>query len=409
MSTKTFLFIAFTFTLFSFKSQILTKEDSLAAGLVRNNNSTVLSGYGQAKVEYDLRTGTAVADLTRNVLFIGHKFNNKISLFSEMEIESAKIVGGSPSGEISMEQVFIKFNGKRNSNYFVAGLIIPRIGIINENHLPTTFNANDRPTVERLVIPSTWRELGIGYYGEVRKMPGLNYSATLTNGLNAKGFTSGGVLREARFEGSNATASNMALSAALLYYFKRFRFQTSMYVGGSNGVSKREADSLGLDYGALGTPVILNEVNVQYNGKKGLQFKALGSYVSISNAQEINAAFAQNVPTSLYGYYVELGYNLLASRANLQEKSLVLFARFEGMNLNNTMSQNGVFDDAQKKQFLTAGLHFQPIKGVSVKLDYTFASTGKRNDLLYSVNPAQPGLPYYTTNQLINLGIAYSF
>jgi hypothetical protein len=409
MNSKIILLSAFSFVAFSVTSQILTREDSLSAGLVKNNNVTLISGYGQAKVEYDLRTGTAVADLTRNVLFIGHKFNNRISLFSEMEVESAKIVGGSPSGEISMEQVFIKFNGKNNGNYLVAGLIIPRIGIINENHLPTTFNSNDRPMVERLVIPATWRELGIGYYGMAKKIPGLNYSATLTNGLNAKGFTSGGVLREARFEGSNATASNMAISGALLYYYKRFRIQTSMYVGGSNGVSKREADSLGLDYGALGTPVILNEINLQYNGKKGLQFKALGSYVSIKNAQEINAAFAQNVPTSLYGYYAELGYNLFASKAKLASKSLVLFTRFEGLNLNNTMSANGIFDDAQKKQFIVVGLHFQPIKGVSVKFDYTYATTGARNELLYSANPAQPGLPYYTSNQLINLGIGYSF
>jgi hypothetical protein len=89
---------------------VLTHEDSLAAGLFRSNNITVISGYGQAKVEYDFRTKTAVANLTRNVLFLGHKFNDKIYFFSEMELENAKVTNGNPTGEISMEQLFLKFN-----------------------------------------------------------------------------------------------------------------------------------------------------------------------------------------------------------------------------------------------------------------------------------------------------------
>src|SRR3954463_6511128 len=89
---------------FSAFSQVLTREDSLTAGLIRNNNTTVLSGYGQMKVGYDARNKTATANLTRNVLFIGHRFSNTIYLFSELELEDAKVVGGKASGEISMEQ-----------------------------------------------------------------------------------------------------------------------------------------------------------------------------------------------------------------------------------------------------------------------------------------------------------------
>lgn len=37
----------------------------------------VVIGYGQAKVEYDFGTKTVNANLTRNVLFVGHKFGNK--------------------------------------------------------------------------------------------------------------------------------------------------------------------------------------------------------------------------------------------------------------------------------------------------------------------------------------------
>ena len=77
-------------------AQVLTKEDSLSAGLIRSNNTTVISGYGQLKVEHDFVTKTAIANLTRNVLFVGHRFNQRIYFFSEMELENAKVVGGKP-------------------------------------------------------------------------------------------------------------------------------------------------------------------------------------------------------------------------------------------------------------------------------------------------------------------------
>ena len=60
-----------------------------------------------------------------------------------------------------MEQAYLKFDVGR-THYLTAGLIIPRIGIINENHLPTTFNGVNRPFVETYVIPG---ERGSGVIG----------------------------------------------------------------------------------------------------------------------------------------------------------------------------------------------------------------------------------------------------
>ena len=102
------------FVFVNYSSQVITKEDSLNAGLTPKSAPTVLSGYGQAKVNYDLREKTGTANLTRNVIFIGHRFNNKVSFFSELEIENAKVEKDAPSGEIGMEQLFLKFNLNRN-------------------------------------------------------------------------------------------------------------------------------------------------------------------------------------------------------------------------------------------------------------------------------------------------------
>jgi hypothetical protein len=76
-------------------AQILTREDSLAAGLeVKGGKATVISGYGEAVYSQHFTAQTATASLRRAVLFVGHRFSSKISLFTEMELENALVAGG---------------------------------------------------------------------------------------------------------------------------------------------------------------------------------------------------------------------------------------------------------------------------------------------------------------------------
>lgn len=403
---KKLLLIIASISSFVVSAQIITKEDSLNAGLTPGTNPTVISGYGQAKVAYDLRFGTGEANITRNVIFFGHKFNDVFGFFSETELENAKVANGT-SGEISLEQFFLKANLNRNI-YLVTGLFIPRIGTINENHLPTTFNGNDRPFVEQLIIPSTWREIGIGLYGQTRSIPGLNYSLAVINGLNAQGFSFGSGIREGRFEGSQAKAGNIAVTGALLYYFHNFRFQVSGYYGGANGLSKRESDSLQLDHGAFGTPVSLVEGNVQYH-HKGVSVKALSTVVDIYDADKINRAYASNTPSQMVGSYVEAAYNLLYFFNPKTDKNLSVFSRYEYMNLNKKLPENGVKDNFQEKQFWVSGITYQPVRGIVFKADYIYSETGTYNSQLYVVNPYASQLPFYKSNHQLNVGFGYSF
>lgn len=384
------------------QSQVLTKEDSLAAGLIASNNSTVLSGYGSFNYENNITNETATINVDRLVLFVGHKFTKKISFFSELEIEDAKVVGGKASGEFSLEQAFLKFNINR-SNYLTAGLFIPRIGIINENHLPNTFNGNKRPMVETLLIPSTWRELGVGYYGTSNRIAGLNYSLAVLNGLSSANFVNGTGIKDGRFEGSNASASSIAVTGALLHYAGKFRTQLSAYYGGAAGITPREADSLQLNSGLFGTPVALGEFNVQYSGDR-LTFKALATYVAIPDAEKVNTAYANNTPEQMFGYYVEAGYNFFKKDSKLGR----VFARYEYLDMNKKLPTNGIYNGTLDQQYLVAGLCFLPINGVIIKLDYTYRMTGEINPALI-INPYPQGIPYNTNQHIVNLGIGYSF
>lgn len=215
---------------FTTKAQqlIATSEDSLHAGI--NSQKTVISGYGSAFYQRNFNEHQSTLTLERAVLFVGHQFSQKISFFSELEIENAKVEGGESNGaEIAMEQAFLKFN-LNPKQYLVAGLFTPRIGILNENHLPVNFNGVERPLVEQLIIPATWRELGIGFYGSLDRLP-LNYSIAILNGLNAEHFEHGNGIAGGRAEGNLASANNLAVTASVQYAWTDFKFQVSGYTG----------------------------------------------------------------------------------------------------------------------------------------------------------------------------------
>ncbi|MEO6638309.1 MAG: hypothetical protein ABIN25_08530 [Ginsengibacter sp.] len=383
---------------------IFTNEDSLAQGISRQK--TVISGYGSAFYQRDFNAGQSSVTLERAVLFVGHQFNNKISFFSELEVENAKVEGEEAGGEIAMEQAFLKFNLNRKQ-YLLAGLFVHRIVILNENHLPVNFNGVERPMVEQLVIPATWRELGIGFYGRSDKLP-LNYSIALLNGLNSAGLEHGDGIRSGRAEGSNALANNLAVTASLQYNWKDFKFQISGYTAGTVGLSKRGADSLNLNSGAFGTPLYLADANVQYS-KNAFSAKALVANIHYPGAGKVNTAYAKNIAENMYGAYAEIGYDWLY-KPQAQQPAFITFVRYEVLDLNSSIPAppKAIYDGTEKQQHLIAGISYLPIPNVVIKTDVRLLHTGAQNPALV-INPAPNARDYQQSNTFFNVGIGYSF
>jgi len=380
-----------------------TSEDSLNNSL--SKSTTSIGGYGNAFYQRNNALGTSRVDLERFVLFVGHKFNEKVSFFSELEVEDAKVTGGENGGEVSIEQAYLKFNLNANQ-YITAGLFLPRIGILNENHLPNTFNGNERNYVETFILPSTWRELGVGFYGNLTNAP-VTYYAGLVTGLNSAGFEHGTGLVDGRYEGRNASGNNLALTAALQYFYGDFRAQISGYYGGTVSASKRKADSLGLNSGFFGTPVAIGEGDVMYT-TGGFSTRALATIVNIPNASSINSAYANNTPETEYGAYLELSYDLLYLNKRLHEQQFNVFVRDEKFNMNYRIPANGVYDGTLNQNHIVAGFSYLPNKNVAIKADVRFIHTGEQNPALI-VNPNPAALPYQINNNLVDLGIAFSF
>ena len=384
---------------------IFTSEDSLQQGF--NSSRTVLSGYGSAYYQRDFYHEKGTASLERVVLFVGHQFNKKFSFFSEMELENALVAGNEAKGELAMEQAYLCYNINPRQ-YIVAGLFLPRIGLLNENHLPVNFNGVERPLVEQYIIPSTWRELGIGWYGTFNR---VQLSAAIMNGLNSSFMEHGTGLKDARNEGAFATANNIAVTASAVYNYSPIRLQVSGYAGGTVGLGARSADSLGLDGGAFGIPLYLGEADATY-AQHGLSAKLLGVLVSYPDAGRINAAYGKNLATQMYGAYAEIGYDVLYNHSNRThaEEQLIAFARMEFMDMNAEIPAppRGIYDGTLQQRNLIVGVNFMPIPNIAIKADVRLLHTGEQNkDLL--INPAPNLRAYNQNNTLLNVGIGYSF
>ena len=94
-------------------------------------------------------------------------------------------------------------------------MVLTPVGIVNERHEPPSFNGVERPFVETLIIPTTWRELGFGLTGDLGR--GFRYRAYLTSSLDASLVRRGERHHGGRTSGFDASMRNPAKVGRLEY------------------------------------------------------------------------------------------------------------------------------------------------------------------------------------------------
>jgi len=128
--------------------------------------------------------------------------------------EQDNVLSSLEKGEVALEQAYLDFLIKPWIN-IRAGMVLTPVGLINERHEPPAFNGVERPFVETVIIPTTWREMGFGAIGDLGR--GLRYRAYLLSGLDATGFDAGMGIAEGRTDGFGASFRNPAKVARLEY------------------------------------------------------------------------------------------------------------------------------------------------------------------------------------------------
>ncbi|RMA58040.1 hypothetical protein [Ulvibacter antarcticus] len=332
-------------------------------------NKVTIGAYGQ--IDYNQPEGdNGTLDVHRLVLLLGYKFNDKTQFVSEIEIEHVE--------EIFVEQAFINYAVGDNIS-LRGGLMLVPMGIINEYHEPTTYNGVERPAVDNAIVPTTWRELGVGVTGRFPNAS-LGYQVYVFNGFKStqadgeggiSGFLKGSNgLRSGRQKGIESTVDSPTLSTKIDYYgLPGLRLGLSGYFGktqAADDIEEMEGANIG---------IAMVGFDARYAFRR---FTARGQfiYASLSDTEAYNNATDKDLGSALQGFYVEGAYNLLPLTA---QQKLYAFARFEQYDTHAATDGSLQRNDAFNRQDITTGLSYHIAPGVVVKGDYQFRENAADN------------------------------
>ena len=333
------------------------------ADLPLKENRVTVGGYGE--VHYTNASGTGAPGritVKRFVIYLANAFTDRLTLRSEVEWEDAKVEGGKAGGEISVEQLFLDY---RFSDAFTlrTGLLLAPIGIVNETHEPPTFNGVDRPSFDQDVIPTTWRELGIGAAGRLPGVSGFAYRLYLLNGIRAAGFDAEQGIRGGRQEGQDASFTNPSLTGRVEYARPGLKVGAAFWYGGSADQNPA------IGTGTFAAPVAMLAADARYE-IGGLSLRAVVANVHIADAALINQAYGKQVGSRIAGGYIEGAYDVLHLLAPASPQYLAAFARYERYNTQTGVPAGITADPALARRITTVGLTYKPIGGIAFKADY---------------------------------------
>ncbi|HIK62440.1 MAG TPA: hypothetical protein EYG01_00350 [Flavobacteriales bacterium] len=344
-----------------------------AEKIIAGNPGLHIGGYGQVDFNLPSRDGTihknGTLDVHRLVTFFGYNFNDKTSFVSELEFEHVT--------EVYVEQAFLDYKIKNNLSVN-AGLMLIPMGIQNLYHEPATFNGVERTNVDNYIVPSTWREIGIGLSGRSMKHS-VNYQVMLVNGFN--GYSEAGIfngksgLRSGRQKGAESYITYPDFAGRVSFYgYPGLNLGLSAYVGDTetklyDGLDL--ADEMAVasaDSSIVGMQMI--GVDARYT-KGALQLRGQYIVANLSNTAQYNTFTSKDLGSKLTGYYAEVGYNLLERKSDTEE--LIAFARYENYNTHAAVEVITI-NDTYNRTDITIGLGFKVAQGAMFKADYQIKS-----------------------------------
>jgi hypothetical protein len=341
-----------------------------ASKVYRNKQGVSIGGYGELVYQnFNSKrdSGAEVApqdqiNFQRLVMYFGYKFSDKLILNTELEFEHASSAGNraGQNGSWGLEFAYIDYQWDPRLSLRAGNLLVP-MGWINELHEPTVFLGVRRPDVEQTILPSTWRENGVGIYGDWQS---LTYRSYLLNGFDAGscrasscgngGFDASGI-RGGRQNGSRALSEDLAWVS---------RVDWTPVAGATLGGSYYRGDA-GQDQTTESIPdlpIQIAELHFEYR-LKGWELRGLGASTWIKNGAAFNAARdpvltgASSIGSRQYGFYGQLGRTFGVESGSPWIKTP--FVRYEQWDTQAQVPNGYSRDPGRQQRSLTLGVQFK--------------------------------------------------
>ena len=352
-------------------------------------------------------------DIPHAVIYLGYDFGKGWTMGTEIEFEHGGVgmayekedeEGGEweqeveKGGEVELEQFWIQKSFGRWANIKAGHIVVP-VGLNNAYHEPLNFFTVYRPEGENTVLPSTWHQTGISFWGKTK---GWRYELQFLAGLNSDNFTNTGWISKGPgtpTEGEIATKYGTALRIDN-YCIKGLRIGLSGYYGHAIGNSyPNNKDGAESKYKGV---VAIGAIDFTYNNYNWI-VRGQADYGYLSDAKQLkyftnrlnglspfhHSAF---VSKNAFAYGIEAGYNVFSQIEKLRQdnQKLYLFGRYEHYNPYASKTKNTSYDYTNVQR-MAVGINYYPVKQIVVKAEYSHRFLKSQ----YNNEPA------------INIGVAY--
>ena len=231
-----------------------------------------------------------------------------------------------------------------------------------------------------LIIPTTWRELGVEIFGELA--PGLTYQLQVVSGLDAAKFSAPAPLAGGRGNGRTLAIHNAAFAGRLAYTIEGFTLGGGGYYGGADAGHPELA----------GVRAGVAEGDVSFR-RGGFELRAELAELFIVNSWKVNdylGLLGQDaVPARGRGVYAQAGYDILRLLEEGSGQELVFFAGYENVNPRSRMSEFNYNPPtitgpgelppsapSPARSLLRGGFCYRPWPSVALKGDIQYALSG---------------------------------
>jgi hypothetical protein len=358
-----------------------------ASKIYFSDSKFTISGYGESNyIKYYGEKNTQGEDLElymtnmqRFVAYAAYKPRKWLVLYAEIFAEYMNDNSNEKHFEFQPE-IFADFLISENFNLRL-GTHQATIGYINNSDEPVMFYTVNRPEVERIIIPSTWIDLGAMTYGKINN--NLKWTVSLYQGLDPSNLRGATWIRRGRAD-------------ALRLNFDGFTTNSSLKYSGFRNI---EVALNGL-YSKIGKGGINSNTYLlsSYfrNEYKNWSFMALGTIGGTDNTLGLyeitRQASIDNVGqvlgSNVYGYYTEIGYDIwsfikpknksASGYKNILVKSnevkLPIFIRYERLNTHQKIDASLINESFFQNNLtaITIGANFNPRRNIVLKTNYQF-------------------------------------
>jgi hypothetical protein len=352
-------------------------------------------------------------DIPHAVIYLGYDFGKGWSFSTEIEFEHGgngiayekeNEEGGEweqeteKGGEVELEQFWIQKTFSRAANLRAGHIVVP-VGLNNAHHEPLNFFTVYRPEGENTIMPSTWHQTGVSFWG---RYGDFRYEAQFLAGLNADNFTNTGWIRKGHkspleFDVANKYGVSLRLDN---YTLPGLRIGLSGYYGQSIGNSyPRNASGVDAEYKG---EVLIGAFDFTYKAHNWI-VRGQADYGYLGDADQLKYVYnrlnskspfkhSAFVSKNAYAVGIEAGYNIFSQIESLRKdnQKLYVFGRYEQYNPYASKTKGTDYGYTEVKR-MAVGVNYHPVPQLVIKAEYS-----KR--FLKSIYNDEPSL---------NIGVAY--